>query len=54
MSGLQLVVLGWLAAIFFVWALVHGSKVNSGGHKARREAEQRDAWLDRMDAKYPQ
>lgn len=51
MSGLQLVGLSWLAAIVFVWALVHGSKVNeSGGHKARREAEQRDAWADRIAA----
>jgi hypothetical protein len=49
MTGLQLVLLAWGLAIIGIWALVHGSKLNDGGHKARMDAERRKEWITRMD-----
>lgn len=50
MSGLQLVVLAWGMAAFLAVAFIHGAFRKDDGHKARRDAETRGAWVDRITA----
>ncbi|WP_438396404.1 hypothetical protein [Caballeronia sp. DA-9] len=48
MNIIHLVLLAWAFAATAVILFIYGAAIDDGGHKARREAEQRDAWTDRI------
>jgi hypothetical protein len=50
MNTLHFALLLWAFAATAVVLFIYGAAIDDGGHKARREAEQRDAWADRIAA----